>query len=312
LSTYQPTWQDGAVVAAGERECADRYEVIRGVLAAVAQDGPFTTLDLGAAQGYFATRAAEDFDCQVTAVDSDRRLAAAASQRVRTSIQRIDAVGMRRMARHDVVLALSVLHHFRDWPVILNQVRACRRWAVIEVPHPGERWMRSAAARHQLGALHDAVAAVATRRLGEFERTGRDGSRHLRPMFLVPGTIRTVTGTVFSGSGTCSRKLRPDLHARGLDKHLGYQPYPGSLNLRCEEPVELGAPAVNWPGKIGSKKRPYWFWPAWIGKHACHAMDPAGRGHGPNCIEVVAPTKLRDTFKLGDGDTLRIDVEANR
>lgn len=309
MSAYQPVWRDGAVVAGGERDCADRYGAIRDVLADVAEDVPVTVLDVGAAQGYFSVRAAEDFGCRVTAVDSDRRLADAASERVRTCIRRVDPPALRAMARHDVVLALSVLHHFADWRAALRQIRACRRWAIVEVPHPGERWMRSAAARGELRQIHDAVERVAVRRLGEFERTGRDGSRHQRPMYLVPGTIRTFTGTVFAGSGTCSRKLTPKLHARGLDRQLGYQPYPGSLNLRCDHAVDLGTPAVNWPGQVGGKRRPYWFWPAWVGKVACHAMDPAGRGHGPDCIEVVAPVKLRDRLKLADGSAVRIDIE---
>ncbi|SFD14329.1 DUF120 domain-containing protein [Streptomyces aidingensis] len=307
MTSYQPVWRGGQAVAEGERECADRWEPIREVLAAVEQ--PFTVLDLGAAQGYFSARAAEEFGCRVSAIDSDRAVAQAASSLVTPYVRRVDASGLRHMARHDVVLALSVLHHFGDWRAVLRQVRACRRWAVVEVPHPGERWLRSAAARHQLAAIHDAVAAVAERRLGEFERTGRDGSRHMRPMYLLRGTVRTVEGEVFGGSGTCSRKLRPHLHAAGLDRELGYQPFPGSLNLRCKEPPVLGAPAVNWPGRVGGKSRPYWFWEAWVGKLAVHAMDPAGRGHGPDCIEVVAPVRLRDRLSLADGDTVRLDVE---
>lgn len=128
-------------------------------------------------------------------------------------------------------------------------------------------------------------------------------------MYLVPGDLTTLTGAVFAGSGTCSRKLRPDLHARGLDRELGYQPYPGSLNLRCNDPVELGRPVVNWPGRVHGRSRPYWFWPAWLGDLPLHAMIPATRSHGPNHVELVAPLRLRDTLGLADGDRLTVEVQ---
>lgn len=308
---YQPTWHDGMVLAAGERDCADRYEPIRELLAGV--DGLDTVLDLGANSGYFSARIADDFlAAHVTAVDPRPELRQAASDRITVVQHRMDAAAVRALPRHDVVLALSVLHHLPDWRQALGWLRACRRWLVAEVPHPGERWMRSAAARHELPAIHDAVARMAARKLGDFERTGRDGSRHRRPMYLIPGNVVTLTGTVFAGSGTCSRKLRSDLHARGLDVQLGYQPYPGSLNLRCDGPVDLGQPVVDWPGTVNGKRRPYWFWPAWVGKTPLHAMIPATRGHGPNHVELVAPMRLRDQLGLVDGDTVTVEVQRGR
>lgn len=307
MVSYQPTWRDGAVLAAGERECADRYEPIRDLLATI--DGPFTVLDLGAHSGYFAARIVADFpQARVTAADPRPEIHQAAADRVAVDQRRMDAAALRALPRHDVVLALSVLHHLPDWRQALPWLAACHRWLVAEVPHPGERWMRSAAARHELPALHDAVAAPAQRKLGEFTRTGRDGSHHRRPMYLTAGNVTTLSGTAFSGSGTCSRKLRPELHARGLDRKLGYQPHPGSLNLHCDSPVELGRPVVNWPGTVNGKNRPYWFWPAWIGSTPVHAMDPAGRGHGPTCVELVAPTRLRDTLRIADGDRVTVEV----
>jgi CTP-dependent riboflavin kinase len=299
--TYQPT-----ATTAGERSCVDRWDVIRWHLASL--DEPFTVLDLGANAGWFSTRLAEEFDCQVTAIDDHRDLSSIASDRVTVLNRRVSARHLREMPRFDVVLALSVLHHMADWRAVFDQVRACRRGAFVEVPAPGEEWMRWAAARHELPAIHDKVAGAAFRLIGEFERTGRDGSVHQRPMFLVHGTLTTLAGTVFSGSGTCSRKLTPTLHARGLDRELGYQPYPGSLNLRCETTVDLGTPWLAWPGLVKGRSRPYWFWPAWLNGHPVHAMDPAGRGHGPGCIEVVAPRSMRDSLGLVDGDAVTLEV----
>lgn len=308
MTGYQPVWRDGNVVTAGERDCSDRYEALRPALAEIGR--PFTTMDLGAAQGYFSTRAAHDFDCSVTAVDHNSALSAAKSDRVTPVIKRVGLADLRAMPRHDVILALSILHHFADWRSALRQIRACREFAVIEVPHPDEKWMRSAASRRHLRAIHDAVAKVATKKLGEFERTGRDGSRRLRPMYLVPGTVVQIEGAVFGGSGTCSRKL-PEFGA-GLDKQLGYKPFAGSLNLRSDRQIpDLGKPHVDWVGRRGKRTRRYWFWDAWVGGVALHAMDPAGRGHGPSCIEVVAKDRLRKSLNLRDGSIVKLDVEKN-
>lgn len=298
--SYQPT-----AAGPGERVCVDRWEAIRRHLATIPE--PFNLLDLGANAGWFSARAADEFDCRVTAIDNHPDLPAAASERVTVVHRRVDAPALRQMARHDVVLALSVIHHMRDWRQVLAQVRACRRMAFVEIPHPGERWMRYAAGRHELAAIHAAVAKIGTR-IGSFERIGRDGSVHQRPMFAVGGTVRRYTGTVFAGSGTCSRQLRPDLRVPSLDRELGYKPYAGSLNLRCGGPVELGRPWLNWPGIVRGRRRPYWFWPAWVDGMAIHAMIPGTRVHGPDCIELVAPDRLRDRFGLTDGDLLTVDI----
>lgn len=310
--TYQPLIRGGVHLQAGERDCADRYTAIRTALTAEGATGD-TVLDLGAAQGYFAQRLATEVDCRVTAVDDCPDLPAAASERITVIPERLDPAGLRLLPRHDWVLALSVLHHFAAWRRALDAVLACRRGAIVEIPHPGERWMRRAAARRELGTLHTAVIAIpGARHLGDFPRRGRDGTVHQRPMFLLPGRLRATTGTVFGGSGTCSRRL-PQFGA-GLERHLGYTPYPGSLNLRTEPPLDLGPPAVDWVGRRGSRTRDYQFWPAWIsdgvqGGLACHAMVPGPRGHGPDSIEVVAPVRLRDELGLADGDTVALDVE---
>jgi len=305
--SYQPT-----ATSAGERLCVDRYEPIATILGRLV--GPFTVLDLGANAGWFTARLADDFGCHVTAVDDHPDLPAVVSGRagrVRVERRRVTAGHLRKMARYDVVLALSVLHHMPDWREALDVIRRCRRVAIIEVPDPSETWMRYALARRELAEIHEAVASVGEL-VGQFERIGRDGLTYMRPMYAVPpspgGSVK-LTGTVFGGSGTCSRKLTPTLHGRGLYRQLGYQPFPGSLNLRLERPVDLGPPVVNWPGLVRGRSRPYWFWPASATGVPCHAMDPAGRGHGPDSLEVVAPVKLRDALGLADGDFLTLEVD---
>lgn len=302
--TYQPT-----ATAPGERVCADRWEPIRELLMDIPE--PFTVLDVGAAQGWFARRILDEFPhARVTAIDPGPGLDdLAGHERVTVVRRKVTAIDLHRLPRHDVTLALSVLHHFADWPQALSLVRASRRFAVVETPAPGEAWMRYAAARHQLPALASAVKAQSTRTLGSFERIGRDCSKHQRPMSLLPSNLETVTGTVFTGRGVCSQKLTHSLHGKGLDKVLGYQPYPGSLNLTLAGRSSfLGEPVIHWPGVANGRRRPYWFWPAWLNGEPVHVMNPAGRGQTPYTVELVAPVRLRDTVGLADGDPVSVDV----
>lgn len=307
VSPYQDVWRDGHAVTAGERDCAGRYDVVRGVLDGVPE--PFTMLDIGAHSGYFSVRAAEDYMCRVIAVDDHRELGKAASLQVAVTSRRVDADWLAARPRVDVVLALSVLHHMPDWRRVLDEITACRHAAVVEVPHPDETWMRSASARHEVPELHETVLS-AGERIGESERVGRDGRTYQRPIVVIDGRIRRHAGTVFGGSGSNSRKMRQ--FGDGLNAALGYEPFWGSLNLHMPHAVRLGEPWLNWLGRDGAKTRDYQFWRAWIGGLRCHAMIPGNRGHGPDCVEIVAPVKLRDHLGLADGDTVTIDVEPGK
>lgn len=313
MTTYQPTATSG-----GERPCTDRWEPVRAVLGRLPQ--PFTVWDVGAAQGWFTRAIVDEFPhAHVTAMDPGPGLGDLETHPQVTVIRgRVTAVDLHRLPRPDVVLALSVLHHFPDWPLVLTLLRACHQFALIETPAPEETWMRRAAARRELPGLVSAVKAQATSTLGRFERRGRDGHIYLRPLFLLPSNMRTLTGAVFTGNGVNHRKLTPELHGAGLDTVLGYQPHPGSLNLRLSERKQfLGDPPVVWPGTVNGRDRPYWFWPAWIRPAwirqayellPVHVLNPAGRGQTPYTVEVVAPVRLRDWFNLADGDRFTVQV----
>lgn len=315
MNRYQPQWVDGRTTGTAERPCVDRYDAFLPSLEEASRnafDG-LHVLDVGAAEGYFTARIADELDASVTAVDPNPRLADVSKRPHVTVIpKRLGPVQLARLPRHDVVLALSVLHHFEHWKAALKELVACRDTAIIEVPHPSERWMRSAAARHQLGALHDAVAKrPGARLLGEFERTSRDGREtFLRPMYALPGTVRTVTGRVFGGAGSNSRNLRR--HADSALTHtLGYAPFPGSLNLNIGKPPAsiLGEPWATWARPQGRRKAVYKIWRAWIGDMPVHAMIP--HTSHVNTIEIWAPAKLRDALDLVDGSRVTVDVEVS-
>lgn len=297
---YQDVWKDGRLRARGVRDCAGRYKLIASIL----PERPFTVLDLGAYTGYFATRIAEDFDARVTAVDDFPGLVEAASDRVTVMSKRLGVDGLLHLPRFDVVLALSVLHHFKDWPAALRLLRCCRSNLVIEVCDPKETWMRRAASRAEVAVQHKVVSELpGARLLGTSPRTAA-GVTYQRPLYLIPGTVRTYAGQAFTGSGWCHRNM--PRYDRGLGAQLGYEPFPGSLNVRLDQDHELGKPWLDWQG---AKKRDRQFWRAWIGDLYCHAHVPGRRNHGPDVLELVAAVKLRGLLGLADGDLVSFDVE---
>lgn len=119
LEQYQDELVNGKTVSEGVRDCADRWKLIEPVLAEY--DRPFTVLDLGANLAWFSLKATDEFDCVAVAVEwvyaSEMRrvLEANRATRVVGLRQRIDGQWLRRLAEvehFDVVLALSVAHHF--------------------------------------------------------------------------------------------------------------------------------------------------------------------------------------------------------
>ena len=315
MPPYQDRYVRGQVIARGYRECAARYSlVVRGL----GRLRPHSVLDFGAAGGYFSFRMARELGAAVTAVDDSPELIRTAKangdKRVKIVSRRLALEELTALGCFDVVLALSVLHHVSPWPDYLRALRrAARRLLIVELPDPTEKFAR-ALDPAELAAMHEQVRAMGGRPLGAapgvWSRERSRGLYALRPAAL--------HGLVFSGSGRCGSWW--EALVGPLETVLGYRPIPGSLNLRLDPPDSarelLGPPRRKYwdrrRPRWGKKGGDYWFWPARFGtgSHAIegHVMLPGVRGHGPDCLELVAPIKLRDAWDLKDGDRLWIKV----
>lgn len=115
VEPYHPVSMDGKVLSKGERQCSDRWNIISNVL----KQGAGTVLDLGCAEGYFVSQAAEEYGCFALGVDADvRRLTIAQDLNV---IKKNENAGfmyanitmdfLRKLPQFDVVIFLAVLHH---------------------------------------------------------------------------------------------------------------------------------------------------------------------------------------------------------
>ena len=126
-----------------------------------------------------------------------------------------------------------------------------------------------------------------------------------------------LKGTVVSGEGEGSYYLSLEGYRKQIKEKLGFDPYPGTLNvLLTPESLEKRAllylrraitisgfeeggrrygEVLAYPAQVNS------FWPAAI-------IIPLKTHHPPSIVEVIAPVKLRDRLKLEDGDSVSIKV----
>ena len=125
----------------GKRECARRYELIRRFCAQYQR--PFTVLDVGAADGYFAIRLTEDFpECTVVAIEPRARIGEMLklneSTRVLWLSKKMTVAEIRALAaveHFDVTLALSVIHWMDEPPAeSLAALRQLGDHLILELP----------------------------------------------------------------------------------------------------------------------------------------------------------------------------------
>lgn len=163
--SYQDILPGAKSPGRGYRECEGRYRVIAASLAELPR--PFTVLDLGASEGYFSCRLAAEFGAFVTAVEARNIPDINHHQRVTWIFKKVTPQEIRDLGEFDVILALSVLHHIREWRETLKAlVSITRKFLFVETPHPSER-LKQAAARHELKELDSTVRDLGATRVGE-------------------------------------------------------------------------------------------------------------------------------------------------
>lgn len=136
---YQDRWIRGQVEARGERACEPRYDLVRAVVAEYTR--PITVLDLGANQGYFGCRLADEFGAvsvmiegRADLVEVCRANALPTTIALRRKLSVADLWELAYSEHFDVVLALNVLHHFQDSLSAFDAVRGMGDQVIIETP----------------------------------------------------------------------------------------------------------------------------------------------------------------------------------
>lgn len=123
-----------------------------------------------------------------------------------------------------------------------------------------------------------------------------------------------IEGKVFTGEGKASDFLSLDPYKKFIDNSAGFEPYPGTLNLRVgEEEAEMIReqadmhrmdPVEHEGRELGGLN----LYEVKINGKKCCVVEPDLTRYGDDVLEIVAPCNLRERFGLEDGDTASIAI----
>lgn len=125
-----------------------------------------------------------------------------------------------------------------------------------------------------------------------------------------------LTGSVVSGIGEGKYYMSLEPYRQQFKAHLGFEPYPGTLNIRLPSsrlPVRKKIDALDWIRIKGFSTDGRTFGdakclPCRIGDVPCGIVVP-GRTHYPeDIIEVIAPVALRRKLGVEDSDSVTVEV----
>ncbi|MFC6838112.1 DUF120 domain-containing protein [Halomarina ordinaria] len=129
----------------------------------------------------------------------------------------------------------------------------------------------------------------------------------------------SIDGAVSSGIGTGKDFVVLDGYADQFEERLGYEPYPGTLNLVLDRRVDgafdaLDAILVEGWEADGRSFGGVDCYPASVVDDPesvrLHAVVPRRTDHDATTVEFVSPVDLRETFGLDDGDRLEVRIES--
>jgi len=128
----------------------------------------------------------------------------------------------------------------------------------------------------------------------------------------------TLEGILFSGLGEGAYYISKDGYRKQFIEKLGFDPYPGTLNLKLTTDYDLKTRAEleNYPAidLQGFKNESRSFggvkcYPAVVNNKVKGAVVLAMRTHyNSSVIEVIAPTFLRGSLKLKDGNKVKVEI----
>lgn len=141
---YQDVWVEGKPLFYGGRECEFRYHAIRKFVKKFKR--PIKVLDIGANMGYFSLRLAEEFEGCFVMIEGQEHIAKALLTLCKLNrnekvilLKRkliLDDLKMLSEVEHfDVVLGLSIIHHFpENYQSVLDVMTKLGSYLILEPP----------------------------------------------------------------------------------------------------------------------------------------------------------------------------------
>jgi riboflavin kinase len=127
----------------------------------------------------------------------------------------------------------------------------------------------------------------------------------------------TAVGTVTSGFGTGKDFISLPGYARQFEELLGYEPYPGTLNLELDAPVDDELASLD-PIRVsewesdGESFGAVNCYPATIvdvdDSVPIHVIVPDRTDHDTSTVELISPVRLRDEFDLSEQQAVEICI----
>jgi len=128
----------------------------------------------------------------------------------------------------------------------------------------------------------------------------------------------TLEGTVFTGLGEGAYYIVKDYYRKQFIEKLGFDPYPGTLNLRLTSDYDIKTrneleayPAIEIEG-FKNEDRTFGLvkcYPVIVENNIKGALITALRSHyDVTVLEIISPICLRKQLKLKDGNKVKIDV----
>lgn len=164
---------------------------------------------------------------------------------------------------------------------------------------------------------------VGKRTLVKLTKLGNDGllQIHLQLKTALEGKTQKseVNGTVFTGLGEGAYYISLKGYRKQFVRTLGFDPYPGTLNLRLTSPLDRMVrdtleklPGIEIEG-FEDGHRTYGGAKCFIAK--INNVDGAvlvieRTSHDNSVLEVIAAVRLRDRLNLKDGDSVKISIDA--
>lgn len=147
---YQDILINGELLSKGVGpDCISRYSAIAKAIGKYKQ--PIKVLDLGASNGYFSLRIAQDFKALCVMADVSERLLEICKLNDQVSnliylkreLSLEDLKLLKEQEHFDVVLALNVVHHMEPWKEILDTIFELGDTIIVETPPSNDDRVKS-------------------------------------------------------------------------------------------------------------------------------------------------------------------------
>ena len=126
---------------------------------------------------------------------------------------------------------------------------------------------------------------------------------------------RRISGVVFSGLGEATSFMSLDWVQQTLRETLGFSPYPATLNLKLESEADMATwkqvqkevRSFDIPAPDAAFCQARCFPVEIERKHRGAVLLPDVRDYPKDKIEVIAPVRLKEALKVGDGERITLE-----